>query len=86
MWDLAGKWSKRSYHSVGEGSVHKYSRKTVTEILKEKKGSIKNAALGPGAPSWDDIKHLLWEELVPTSETRRTRLQNDQETVDCKGI
>lgn len=50
--------------------MHKYSGKTVTDILKEKKASIKNAALDPGSPSWDDIKDLLWEELVQRAKRR----------------
>ena len=29
--------------------------KTVQEILKDKKGSIKNAKKPPGTPSWDDL-------------------------------
>jgi hypothetical protein len=37
--------------------------KTVAEILKGKRASIKNAALGDGSPSWDDIMDLPWEEI-----------------------
>ena len=37
--------------------------KTVAEILRGKRGSIKDAALEPGSPSWDDILHLTWEEV-----------------------
>ncbi len=37
--------------------------KTVAEILKGKLGSIKNAPLEPGSPSWDDILHLTWEDV-----------------------
>ncbi len=37
--------------------------KTVAEILRGKRGSIKDAALEPGSPSWDDILHLSWEEV-----------------------
>jgi hypothetical protein len=38
--------------------------KTVAEILQTKQGSIKNAPLPPGSPSWDDIMSLSWEEIV----------------------
>jgi len=37
--------------------------KTVAEILKGKLASIKNAPLDSGSPSWDDILHLIWEQL-----------------------
>jgi hypothetical protein len=37
--------------------------KTVEEILRGKRGSIKDAALEPGSLSWDDILHLPWEEV-----------------------
>jgi len=42
--------------------------KTVAEILKSKKASVKYASLPKGSPSWDDIMHLTWEEI-----TRRAR-------------
>jgi hypothetical protein len=37
--------------------------KTVAVILQGKKARIRNAALDPGSPSWDDILHLTWEEV-----------------------
>jgi hypothetical protein len=37
--------------------------KSVAEILKEKRASIKNAPLEPGSPSWDEITELTWEEV-----------------------
>jgi hypothetical protein len=37
--------------------------KTVSEILKMKKASIKNAPLEENSPSWDEILHLTWEEI-----------------------
>ncbi len=37
--------------------------KTVEEILRGKLGSIKDAPLEPGSPSWDDLLHLTWEEV-----------------------
>lgn len=44
--------------------------KTVAEILAGKKASVKNASLGPGSPSWDDILGLLWEEIVDRAKRR----------------
>ena len=38
--------------------------KTVAEILKAKLGSIKNAPLPPGSPSWNQILEMTWEEIV----------------------
>lgn len=44
--------------------VSKNQGKTVGQILSNKLGSIKNAALPPGSPSWDDILHMKWEDVV----------------------
>jgi len=38
--------------------------KTVEEILKSKKGSIKNAPLPPGSPSWNDIVKITLVEIM----------------------
>jgi hypothetical protein len=38
--------------------------KTVAEILKTRLGSIKNAPLPAGSPSWSQILNLTWEEIV----------------------
>jgi hypothetical protein len=32
-------------------------------MLKDKRGSIKNAELDPGSPSWDDIMDLTLKEI-----------------------
>jgi hypothetical protein len=37
--------------------------KTVREILKGKRAAIRQAPLKPGAPSWDDILDMPWEEV-----------------------
>jgi hypothetical protein len=34
-----------------------------SEILKNKKGSIKNAPLPPGSPSWESIMSKSWDEI-----------------------
>jgi hypothetical protein len=44
--------------------------KTVAEILKDKRGSIKQAPLDRGSPSWDDILHLTWEEVMERARRR----------------
>jgi hypothetical protein len=49
--------------------------KTVEEILKRKRGSIKNAALDPGSPSWDDIHQLTWEEIDRRAKQRKPGYQ-----------
>jgi hypothetical protein len=44
--------------------------KTVAEILRTKKASIRDAALEPGSPSWDEIMDLTWEELTERAKQR----------------
>jgi hypothetical protein len=44
--------------------VDKNAGKSVAEILEDKVGSIKNTPMPRGSPSWDDIMHLSWEEIV----------------------
>ena len=48
-----------------------YAGKTVSEILKGKKASIKDAALDRGSPSWDDVLHLTWEEIRDRAKRRQ---------------
>lgn len=38
--------------------------KAVAEILAGKKGSIRQAPLESGSPSWADIGGMMWEEVV----------------------
>jgi hypothetical protein len=47
-----------------------YTGKTVEEILKTKRGAIRQAPLEKGSPSWDDILHLTWEEIVKRHQRR----------------
>jgi len=49
--------------------------KTVAEILRGKLAGIKNAPLEPGSPSWDDIRHLTWEEVVEKARKRERGFQ-----------
>ncbi|MBI1830547.1 MAG: hypothetical protein HYR84_03740 [Planctomycetes bacterium] len=47
-----------------------HSGKTVAEILKTKRAAILRAPLPKGSPSWDDIMHLTWEEVVLRQKRR----------------
>jgi hypothetical protein len=47
-----------------------HTGRTVAEILAGKKASVRNAPLGPGSPSWDDILDLTWEEVVDRAKRR----------------
>jgi len=42
--------------------------KTVREILKGKRGAIRQAPLEANSPSWDDILDLMWDEVVEKAE------------------
>ena len=42
----------------------KYDGKTVSEILKGKRGSIKQAPLPSGGPGWDHILPFTFEEIT----------------------
>jgi hypothetical protein len=43
--------------------MDKNAGKTVREILTGKRAAIRQAPLKPGAPGWDDILDMTWEEL-----------------------
>lgn len=43
---------------------------TVREILRRKKGTIKDAALDPGSPSWNDILDETWGEITANARLR----------------
>ena len=49
--------------------------KTVMEILRDKLGRIKNAPLEEGSPSWHDILHLTWEEVLERARNREIGFQ-----------
>jgi hypothetical protein len=42
---------------------HKYAGRTVADILRDKKLSVRKAPLPPGSPNWPDIEPLSWEEI-----------------------
>jgi len=35
----------------------------VSDILKQKKGNIKQAPLPPGSPSWEEFSEMTWEQI-----------------------
>lgn len=47
----------------GNGGDKKNSDKSVEEILKGKKGSIKDAPKPSGSPSWDEVLNLTLSEV-----------------------
>ena len=47
-----------------------HAGKTVEEILKTKKASVRDAGLEPGSPAWDDIMDLTWEDIVARAKRR----------------
>ena len=44
------------------------NKKTVGDILKGKKGSIKNAPLPKGSPSWEDFKDMPFGEVIKNAK------------------
>jgi hypothetical protein len=43
--------------------AHKYAGKTVREILRGKKASIRAAPLPAGSPDWAEFETMRWEEI-----------------------
>jgi hypothetical protein len=41
------------------------------EILKQKKGGIKQAQLPQGSPDWDEFSQMSWEEIEDGAEANR---------------
>ncbi len=50
---------------------HKYSGKSVSEILAEKRAGIKNAPLEDGSPSWKEFAEMTWEDIVSGARARK---------------
>lgn len=51
---------------IGKGVIkilHKFSGQKVSDILKSKKGSIKQAQLPPDSPSWEEFSNMTWEQI-----------------------
>lgn len=45
---------------------------TVADILKRKRGTIRQAPLDPGSPSWDDILGETWRSIKRKARQRKT--------------
>lgn len=43
--------------------AHKYAGKTVSDILRLKRGSIRQAPLPEGAKPWSEIESMTWEQV-----------------------
>lgn len=43
--------------------VYKFSGQKVSEILKQKRGRIRQAPLPSGSPSWDEFGEMTWEQI-----------------------
>ncbi|MFN6572706.1 hypothetical protein [Dendronalium sp. ChiSLP03b] len=43
----------------------------MSDILKSKKGSIKQAPLPEESPSWDEFGEMLWEEIEAGAEANQ---------------
>jgi hypothetical protein len=63
-----------------------YSGMTVAEILKKKKASIKDAALEPGSPSWDEILSMTWGRDPEERQAQEAGFQDIQETARKSGV
>jgi hypothetical protein len=50
-------WEEFSFFSDGKAG------KTVNEILKDKRGSIKDAPLPKGCPDWRELGNMTWEQI-----------------------
>ena len=56
-------------------TLHKFASQTVEQILKAKKGSIKNAELPVGSPSWSSIMKMSWEQIEAAAKAKQPRFQ-----------
>ncbi len=55
--------------------LHKFAGQTVEQILKTKKGSIKNADLPAGSPSWSSIMKMSWEQIEAAAKSKQAGFQ-----------
>lgn len=57
--------------------------KTVAEILRGKRALILKSRLDAGSPSWRDIMHLSWEEVVSNARRRKTGFRTFRKLLTC---
>jgi hypothetical protein len=43
--------------------AYKFSGQKVSEILKQKRGRIRQVPLPHGSPSWDEFGEMAWEQI-----------------------
>ena len=58
-----------------KANLHKFASQTVEQILKLKKGSIKNAELPVGSPSWSSIMKMSWEQIEAAAKAKQPGFQ-----------
>ncbi len=54
-----------------EKITHKFSGQKVADILKQKKGSVKQAKLPEGSPNWDEFSQMTWEQIEAGAKANR---------------
>ena len=55
-----------------EGNIAQdYVGQRVSDILKRKKASIKQARLPPGSPDWDAFMEMPWEQIETGARANR---------------
>lgn len=42
---------------------HRYAGQQVADILRTKKGSVRNAPLPAGSPTWAELEFMTWEQI-----------------------
>ena len=50
---------------------HRFDGLRVSDILRTKKASVKNAPLPPGSPSWTEFELMTWDELESGARQNR---------------
>jgi hypothetical protein len=57
---------------VAESNVpHRFAGQFVADILKRKKGSIKQTPLPPGSPGWEEFTQMIWEQIEQGAQANR---------------
>jgi hypothetical protein len=51
--------------------VQTFAGEKVSDILKRKKASLKQAPLPSGSPDWDTFMHMTWEQVEEGARTNR---------------
>jgi hypothetical protein len=54
---------------------HKFARLKVADILKLKRASIKQSPLPEGAPSWEELIEMVWEDVEAGADANQPGLK-----------